>query len=98
MMKILVEPGGDSRQAEKLARQLNVSLFRESMKDLSCRDFSEPVLRFHSGGLSLAGDGLEMQGDLTHMLPRLRKGNLEREFLVKASRMKNLPENPRAID
>ena len=97
-MKIWIEPGGSSLEAEKLAHQLNISLCRGPAEDLKKEDPAELILRFHSGGLSLTGDGLEMQGDLSRMLPRLKKGNLEREFLVKASRIKHLPENPWAVD
>lgn len=56
------------------------------------------ILRFHRGGISLMEGNLEMQGDLTHMIPRLRRNNLQREFLVKASRLKHPGDSPVAID
>ena len=40
-------------------------------------------------GLSLRQGKLAMRGDFREMLPRLKQSNLEREMLVKASRMKN---------
>ena len=39
-------------------------------------------------GLTLTDGKLEIRGDFTRMLPRLRQGNLERELLVKASGIK----------
>ena len=39
-------------------------------------------------GLTLTDGKLEIRGDFTKMLPRLRQGNLERELLVKASGIK----------
>ncbi len=55
-------------------------------------------LRETPEGLTLCGNGLELRGDFTRMLPRLRTGNLQREFLVKASRIKGLGEDPFAVD
>ena len=55
-------------------------------------------LREEPQGLTLCGNGLELWGDFTRMMPRLRRGNLQREFLVKASRIKGLGERPFAVD
>lgn len=56
------------------------------------------MLRKEPEGLTLCGNGLELRGDFTRMLPRLRQGNLQREFLVKASRIKGLGDRPFAVD
>ena len=56
------------------------------------------MLREEPEGLTLCGNGLELRGDFTRMLPRLRQGNLQREFLVKASRIKGLGDHPFAVD
>ena len=56
------------------------------------------VLRETPEGLTLCGNGLELRGDFTRMMPRLRQGNLQREFLVKASRIKGLGDHPFAVD
>ena len=55
-------------------------------------------LRETPEGLTLCGNGLELRGDFTRMMPRLRQGNLQREFLVKASRIKGLGDHPFAVD
>lgn len=39
-------------------------------------------------GLTLVGKDLELRGDLTRMLPRLKENNLRQEFIVKACRLK----------
>ena len=48
-------------------------------------------------GLALVGDGMELRGDFSRMLPRLRQGRLQQELLVKAARIKGA-EAPTAID
>ena len=54
-------------------------------------------LQADEGGLSLVQGKLSVRGDFTHMIPRLRPSYLNREFLVKAGRMKGI-ERPVAID
>lgn len=49
-------------------------------------------------GLVLEGSGQLLQADLEKMLPRLRQANLEREMLVKASRVKGVEGTPIAVD
>lgn len=48
-------------------------------------------------GLALVGDGMELRGDFSRMLPRLRQGRLQQELLVKAARIKGV-EVPTAVD
>ena len=48
------------------------------------------MLLLDDSGLSLTDGKISLQADLTSMLPLLKKNNLEREFLVKASRIKGL--------
>ena len=48
------------------------------------------MLLLDDSGLSLTDGKISLQADLTSMMPRLKKSNLEREFLVKASRIKGL--------
>ncbi len=60
---------------------------------------SEDALHLLVGdrGLSLCQGSLEVRGDFTRMLPRLRPSNLQREFLVKAGKFRNLT-CPTALD
>lgn len=53
-------------------------------------------LKSDDTGLSLNQGGLELRGDFSKLLPRLKKNNLDREFLIKASKTKN--KSPVAID
>lgn len=55
------------------------------------------VLRTDERGLALVGDGMELRGDFTRMLPRLRRGALQGELLVKAAKLRGV-ESPTAID
>ncbi len=45
-------------------------------------------LRQDEDGLTLTDGKLELRGDFTRMLPRLRPGNLQRELLVRAAKIK----------
>ena len=56
-----------------------------------------PELERDERGLALVGSGMELRGDFTRMLPRLRQGRLQQELLVKAARIKGATE-PTAID
>ena len=47
-------------------------------------------LRQEARGLVLAGQGLELCGDFSHMASRLRPANLSRELLVRAARVKGV--------
>lgn len=49
-------------------------------------------------GLVLEGNGQNLRADLTKMLPRLKQANLEREMLVKVSRIKGFDGTPLVVD
>ena len=40
-------------------------------------------------GLTLCGDGMEVRGDFSKMLPRIQSGKVQGEMLVKAAKIKN---------
>ena len=54
-------------------------------------------LRRDERGLALVGAGMELRGDFTRMLPRLRQGRLQQELLVRAARVRGV-EAPTAVD
>ena len=59
------------------------------------------ILRFGEDGLTLISDGMELRGDFSRMLPRITKGRLASEQLVRAAKIKNAdPDQERltAID
>jgi 16S rRNA (guanine1516-N2)-methyltransferase len=49
---------------------------------------SELKLIRDEDGLALVGNGQTLRGDFTKMLPRIKRGNLQSELLVKASKIK----------
>lgn len=49
-------------------------------------------------GLTLVGGGLELRGDFTRMLPRLRPANLSKELLVRAARIRGAEGPLSAVD
>lgn len=54
-------------------------------------------LRQDERGLALVGNGMELRGDFSALLPRIKQGRLSRELLVKAARVKGVA-TPRAVD
>lgn len=100
-LTVRLAPGGDAAAAERLAGRLGVPLARAAADaGLPADDAAAPALelRFDADGLALAGGGMELRGDLSRMLPRLRPGNLQRELLVRAARLKGFGGVPRAVD
>jgi 16S rRNA (guanine1516-N2)-methyltransferase len=55
-------------------------------------------LRLDDQGLTLVGGKLELRGDFTGLLPRLKPNNLQGEMLCKAAKLKNFPGTPVAVD
>lgn len=80
--------------AEQLAAHLHISC-TQSMDTAKQADL---MLRLDSDGLTLSDGSLELRGDFTKMLPRLKAANLQREFLVKASKLKGFQGTPTAVD
>lgn len=56
------------------------------------------VLREDERGVVLVGDGMELRGDLSRMLPRLKPGALQRELLVRAARIRGAAGPLTAVD
>lgn len=83
-------------QAERWANQLSIPLSCAS-KENEVLPSDELHLWVDEQGLALAQGNLELRGDFTRMIPRLRPSNLNREFLVKAGRIKNMT-SPVALD
>lgn len=54
-------------------------------------------LRRNEQGLALVGDGMVLRGDFSQLLPRIRKGRLSSELLVRAAKVRDCAE-PWAID
>ena len=91
---VFAESGADMEEAALLAKRLNVGMTHNKF-DAKQADL---MLRLDADGLSLIGGELVLRGDFTRMLPRLRPGNLQRELLVRAAKMKNAGSTPTAID
>lgn len=58
---------------------------------------ARPSLEMRDGRLTLVGDGLELCGDFSQMVTRLRHDRLGKELLVRAARVRGV-EHPRAVD
>ena len=71
----------DLVQSENIVKQVGDGLF----------------LTDDGSGLTLTAGKLALRGDFTGLLPRLKKSNLQSEFLVKASKIKGI-EHPVIID
>lgn len=91
---VFAENEADREAAEALANRLNADVARG--KDEAER--ADLALWMDADGLSLVGGGLVLRGDFTRMLPRLKPGNLQRELLVRASKIKGVDSRLTAID
>ena len=108
---VVVEDDARLEAAERLAGRLGVPVVEVASnpcpKDAASMRTRTPVsempappiaLRFDAEGLSLVGGGMELRGDFTRMLPRLKPANLNRELLVRAARLKGFADTPYAVD
>ena len=50
------------------------------------------------GALSLTDGKMSMRGDFTKMIPRIKKGIVGTELLVRAARLKDMSGSPTLID
>ena len=80
-------------QARELAERLGTH-FKEGSPEKG----TGAALVFCESGLVLTDGELEMKGDLTKMLPRLKKNNLQQEMLIKAAKIKTAPAQLTAVD
>ena len=81
-------------QAEQVAARLGLA-YEEKPDTISGGNLA---LAVGPAGLSLEGDGLQVTGDFSRMLPRIRPGNLPGELLLKAARFKGGVSGRRAVD
>lgn len=91
---LLAEPDTDLSEAKKMAEKFEIPL----ITDRSVLQDTDLYLHLEADGLSLNQKGMKMRGDLTQMLPRLKKGKLQSEMLVKAAKMKGATGPLTAID
>ena len=87
-------PDGDAKTASELAARIGAS-FTSSDPDAEECDI---YLRFDGKGVSLCGKGMRLYADLTRMIPRIRRENLNSEFLVRAAKPASFGDAPTALD
>ncbi len=91
---VTAENGGEIASAIGLAERLQVEFIKPD-----CEKERPPLmLVFDSNGLALTDGRLELRGDFSRMLPRIKENNLRGELLVKASRLKDFQGTPTAVD
>ena len=91
---IYAAQGGDAAAAEELASRIGARITRDE-SDVGDGGL---CLRFGAGGVSLSGGGMELYADLTRMIPRIRRGNLNSEILIRAAKPSSLGNAPSALD
>lgn len=91
---VFAPENADIAKAAALAAHLRAPLTH----DADCAVGAALALRCDCRGLTLMGDGMELQADFTRMIPRLKPGRLQRELLVRAARIKGLTGTPTAFD
>lgn len=89
-----VGAGGDAVRAQKLAARLGVPVAPVGTAQAA----GGLCLLVGEKGLSLEGDGMSLAADLSRMVPRLRAGNLNRELVVRAARIRGAAGPLTAVD
>ena len=84
----------DFDKAKAIADHLDIPLLTEIPEE----GMTDLHLVYDEKGLSLADENLSMQGDFTKMEKRLKRNNLQQEFLVKASKLKGVTGPMTAVD
>lgn len=82
----------DRDRAGALADHLGAALYNKRP------EVSGLILRLDADGLTLTDGRLELRGDFTKMLPRLKRNNLLGEHLVKAAKIRDFAGSPTAVD
>ena len=83
-------------RAEMLASELDTQIM--ITQDRSAAEAQDVYLLLDDEGIALAGGGLTLRADLTHMLPRIRTSNLRNELLVRAAKIRGAAGELRAVD
>jgi 16S rRNA (guanine1516-N2)-methyltransferase len=89
-----VGAGGDASRAQELAARLGVPVALAGTAAAA----SGLCLLVSEKGLSLEGGGMSLAADLSRMVPRLRAGNLNRELVVRAARIRGVAGPLTAVD
>ena len=89
-----VGAGGDAVRAQGLAERLGVAVEPHGTAAAA----GVLCLLVGEKGLSLEGDGMSLAADLSRMVPRLRAGNLSRELVVRAARIRGAAGPLTAVD
>lgn len=95
-LKLYIAEGADPEKGQAIAAQLNIPVTSQAP---DCKN-PELMLVYDEKGLSLVKGSLSMQGDFTTTknLSRIKQGVVQKEMLVKASKLKNHDGVKRAID
>lgn len=91
---VRIKENGDQAAAERLAGRLQLPLLYSEPDE----NLFDLILQQDEEGLALVGNGQLMRADLSKMLPRLARNNLNGELLVKAARLKNFDGVPLVVD
>lgn len=91
-LKFTIFPGLDKKC---IIAVMDKSKLEELNKSLADKDL---CLELSANGLALTDGVLSLVADFKDMLPRLRTGNLQKEMLIKACRIKNLDMPQTVID
>lgn len=91
---IYAEQGIYSEKAARLAERMRAGMIQD-WSEVKPEDL---VLRMDHEGIALVNDKMVLRGDFVQMLPRLKNGNLQRELLVRAAKIKGISGTPTAVD
>lgn len=92
---VIYTPGGiRGEEAEKLSKRTGAAVVCGADE----AEKSGFYLLLDGNGAALCGSGMELRADLTRMIPRLRRDNLNSEMIVRAAKPKSFGGSPSALD
>lgn len=94
--KIVLLAKGDAD--EEVVRLAEEWVKVEAVRELEGSRAEDLILQADAEGLALVEKGRVLRGDFTRLLPRLASNNLNRELLVRASRVKGVDGPLTAVD
>lgn len=84
-----IDPEGVAEETIKRIRSTFIEYMPEHEAEETC---PELLLKVNREGIEFHTEGQVLKGDFTRMLPRVKAGNLSKELLVRAARIKGASE------
>ncbi len=93
-LRIVIEDETQTERAMELSKEIGIPI---ALKEELSKE-GDLFLKYTKDGLVLTDGRLELKGDFSDMVRRVKKNNIQSEMLVKASKIKNSDHQLIAVD